>query len=71
MSIIQRFARLNRDIRVTVPLYNCSSITCLFVVLILIVYIYLLVPLSIPVIVAMYVCIAPVTHLTVAGCIFE
>ena len=44
----------------------------MYVVLILFVYFYLLVPLiSIPCIVKMYVCIAPVTHLAVAGCIFE
>ena len=40
MSIVQRFARVNRDIRVTVPLYNCSSITCLFVVLIYLIVLF-------------------------------
>jgi len=44
----------------------------MYVVLILFVYFYLLVPLiSIPCIVKMYVCIAPVTQLDAAECIFE
>jgi hypothetical protein len=65
-----RTARVNRDTRVTVPLYNCISI--IYVVLILFVFLYLLVPLiSIPCIVKMYVCIAPVTQLAAAECIFE
>ena len=72
MAIVQRSARVNRDTRVTVPLYNCTSITCMYVVLILFVYFYLLVPpISIPCIVKMYVCIAPVTQLAAAECIFE
>jgi len=42
------------------------------VVFILFVFLYLLVPLiSIPCIVKMYVCIAPVTQLAAAECIFE
>ena len=60
MAIVQRSARVNCDTRVTVPLYNCISI--MYVVLILFVDFYLLVPLiSIPCIVQMYVFIAPVT----------
>jgi hypothetical protein len=44
----------------------------MYVVLILFVYFYLLVPLiSIPCIVKMYVFIAPVTQLAAAECIFE
>ena len=67
---MQRSARVNRDTRVTVPLYNCISI--MHVVFILFVFLYLLVPLiSIPCIVKMYVCITPVTQLAVAECIFE
>ena len=63
-------ARVNCDTRVTVPLYKCISI--MYVVLILFVYFYLLVPLiSIPCIVKMYVFIAPVTQLAAAECIFE
>ena len=61
---------MNRDTRVTVPLYDCISI--MYVVLILFVFFYLLVPLnSIPCIVKMYVCIAPVTQLAAAECNFE
>ena len=78
MAIVQRsarmnLARVNRDTRVTVPLYNCISI--MYVVLILFVYFYLLVvvvPLiSIPCFVKMYIFIAPVTQLAAAECIFE
>ena len=70
MAIVQRSARVNRDTRVTIPLYNCISI--MYVVLILFVFLYLLVPLiSIPCIVKMYVFIAPVTQLAAAECIFE
>jgi hypothetical protein len=70
MTIVQRSARVNRDTRVTVPLYNCISI--MYVVLILFVFLYLLVPLiSISGIVKMYVCIAHVTQLGTAECIFE
>ena len=71
MAIVQRSARVNRDTRVTVPLYNCISV--MYVVLILFVFFfYLLVPLmSIPCIVKMYVCIAPVTQLAPEECIFE
>jgi hypothetical protein len=54
VAIVQRSARVNRDTRVTVPLYNCISI--MHVVFILFVFLYLLVPLiSIPCIVKMYV----------------
>jgi len=61
---------VHRDTRVTVPLYNCICIK--YVVLILFVYFYLLVPLiSIPCFVKMYVFIAPVTQLAAAECIFE
>ena len=64
---------MNRDTRVTVPLYNCISI--MHVVLILFVYFYLLVvvvPLiSIPCFVKIYVFIAPVTQLAAAECIFD
>ena len=68
VAIVQRSVRVNRDTRVTVPLYNCISI--MYVVLIC--FFYLLVPLiSIPCIVKMYVCIAPVTQLAAAECIFE
>ena len=63
-------SRVNRDTWITVQLYNCISI--MHVVFILFVFLYLLVPLiSIPCIVKMYVCIAPVTQLTAAECIFE
>jgi hypothetical protein len=67
VAIVQRSARVNRD---TVPLYNCISI--MYVVLLLFVFLYFLVPLiSIPGIVKMYACIASVTQLGAAECIFE
>jgi hypothetical protein len=70
VAIVQRSERVNHDTRVTVPLYNFISI--MYVVLLLFVFLYLLVPLiSIPCIVKMYVCIAPVTQIGAAECIFE
>ena len=70
MAIVQRSARVNRDTQVTVPLYNWISI--MYVVLILFVFFYLLMPLiSIPCIVKIYVCIAPVTQIAAAECILN